>query len=89
MELINLEDIISKIYTLRGYHVLLDADLAPLYQTDTKYINRALRRNPNRFPEHFAFQLTKEEFDNLRFQSGTSSGNHGGRRYMPNKVQKV
>ena len=62
---------------------MLDADLAKMYQTETKYINRAIKRNPDRFPEHFAFQLTKEEYENLRFQSGTSSGKHGGRRYMP------
>lgn len=84
MELIKTRDIVSSIFTVREQQVMLDADLAQLYQTETKYINRALKRNPDRFPEHFAFQLTKEEYENLRFQSGTSSGNHGGRRYMPN-----
>jgi hypothetical protein len=83
MKLIKAEEISSKIYTIRGFQVILDADLARLYQTETKYINRALKRNTDRFPEHFAFQLTHEEHDNLRFQSGTSSGKHGGRRYMP------
>ena len=82
MELIEPENIASKIFTIRGLQVMLDTDLAQLYHTETKYINRALKRNPIRFPEHFAFQLTKEEYENLRFLSDTSSGNHGGRRNM-------
>lgn len=84
MALIKTDDIASKVFTIRGQQVMLDADLAKLYQTETKYINRAVKRSPDRFPGHFAFQLTDEEYKNLRFQSGTSSGNHGGRRYMPN-----
>jgi hypothetical protein len=84
MALIKAEDIASNIYAVRGFQVMLDADLAQLYQTETKYINRALKRNLDRFPEHFAFQLTQKEYENLRFQSGTSSTKHGGRRYMPN-----
>lgn len=83
MNVLSVEQIQQKIYTIRGMQVMLDGDLAELYQTETKYINRALKRNPNRFPDHFAFQLIHEEYENLRFQSGTSSGNHGGRRYMP------
>src|SRR5699024_784428 len=62
--------------------VMLDKDLAILYQTETKYINRAFKRNPDRFPDSFAFQLTNEEWKNLKFQSGTSS-EHGGRRTPP------
>ena len=63
----------NKIYTLRGMQVMLDSDLAYFYDTETKYINRAVKRNPGRFPENFVFQLTEEEWDDLRFQIGTST----------------
>lgn len=59
----------------------MDADLAVVYGTETKYIKRAVKRNPDRFPNDFIFELTKEEADNLRFQIGTSSW--GGSRYLP------
>jgi hypothetical protein len=76
----------NKIYTLRGLQVMLDSDLAELYETETKYINRAVNRNTNRFPPDFAFQLTEEEWSALRFQIGTLNqnarrGQH--RKYMP------
>ncbi len=61
---------------------MLDNDLAILYQTETKFINRAVKRNPLRFPKEFMFQLTEEEWDNLKYQIGTSS-EHGGRRILP------
>jgi hypothetical protein len=61
---------------------MLDKDLAELYQVQTKVLNRALKRSIERFPEDFAFQLTKEEWDALRCQIGTSKG-IGGRRYRP------
>jgi hypothetical protein len=60
---------------------MLDYDLAALYETETKNLNRQVNRNIERFPEDFMFQLTKEEFDNLRCQVGTSS--YGGTRYLP------
>jgi hypothetical protein len=60
---------------------MLDFDLAELYETETKNLNLAVKRNINRFPEDFMFQLTKEEFGNLRLQNETSS--YGGRRYLP------
>ncbi len=60
---------------------MLDSDLAELYQTPTKSLNLAVRRNAGRFPADFMFQLTQEEFQNLRFQSETSRW--GGRRYPP------
>ena len=63
--------------------IIFDEDLAVLYQTETKQINRAVQRNKGRFPCDFAFQLTKEEWDSLRFQSGTSKSGSGGRRYYP------
>jgi len=69
------------IYSVRGRRVMLDADLAALYGIKTKELNKAVMRNPRRFPEAFAFTLTREEAENLRFQTGTSSW--GGRRYLP------
>ena len=74
------------IYIIRDKQVMVDSDLAMLYQVETGNLNKAMKRNQKRFPEDFCFQLTKEEFENLKFQSGISSldGNgYGGRRYMP------
>ncbi len=75
------------IYTIRGQQVILDSDLAMLYQVETKNLNKAVKRNINRFPEDFCFKLTKEEYVSLRFQIGTSNDSEttarGGRRYMP------
>lgn len=76
-------EIKNLIYTIRGKQVILDSDLASLYQVETKNLNRAVKRNTERFPLSFCFQLTEEEVENLRFQFGTSSLNHGGRRYLP------
>lgn len=70
------------ILVIRGENVLLDADLAELYEVETKALTRAVRRNIERFPEDFMFQLSPEEFDDLRRHSGTSS-QWGGRRYAP------
>lgn len=75
-------DIKSLIYIVRGQQVMLDSDLAMLYQVETKVFNQAVSRNIERFPENFRFQLTKEEFDVLRSQIETSNG-RGGRRYRP------
>lgn len=63
------------IYEIRGKQVMLDSDLARLYEcvNGTKDINKAVKRNIERFPESFMFQLTTEEYNNLRFQIGTSS----------------
>ena len=77
----DLQIIQSKIYTIRGYKVMLDFDLAELYQTETKILKRAVKRNIARFPPDFMFTLTGEEFTNLRCQIGTSSW--GGSRYKP------
>lgn len=71
----------NKIYVIRNQKVMLDFDLALLYQIETKRLKEAVRRNIERFPEDFMFELTKEEFDNLRSQFATSS--YGGTRYMP------
>ena len=73
----------NMIYTIRGQKVMLDSDLARLYEVETKALNKAVKRNLQRFPEDFMFQLTKEEYENLRFQFGTTREKHGGRRYMP------
>ncbi|MDP2238391.1 MAG: ORF6N domain-containing protein [Bacteroidales bacterium] len=88
----------SLIYTVRGIQVMLDSDLADLFEVETKVFNQAVKRNSNRFPDNFRFQLTKDEFSilrsqivtleiegdkrNLRSQDVTSS-EHGGRRYLP------
>lgn len=80
-----LELIQRKIYEVRGQKVMLDKDLAELYQVTTGNLNKAVKRNLKRFPPDFMFQLTKEEFDflqqNLIFQNGTSSW--GGTRKLP------
>ncbi|MEY4011687.1 MAG: hypothetical protein RIT22_811 [Bacteroidota bacterium] len=73
--------ITQKIIEIRGHKVLLDFDLAELYETSTKVLKQAVRRNINRFPEDFMFELTEEEFQCLRSQIVTS--NRGGLRYMP------
>lgn len=62
---------------------MLDSDLADLYGVETKFFNRAIKRNKDRFPNDFMFQLTEKESQNLRFQIGTSSSRYGGRRYLP------
>ena len=80
------EEIKNLIYTIRGKQVMLDSDVAMLYHYETKNINKAVKRNIDRFPEEFCFQLTENEFQTLRFQIGTSKQNEeirGGRRYLP------
>lgn len=80
------ENIKNLIYTIRGRQVMLDSDVAMLYHYETKYINLAVKRNRERFPENFCFQLTKSELANLRLQFATSSleiDNYGGRRTLP------
>ncbi len=81
-----IENIKNLIYTIRGKQVMLDSDVAKLYNCETKYVNRVVKRNIERFPEEFCFQLEQKEFQNLRCQFVTSSfekQNYGGRRYMP------
>ena len=98
-ETLNNEHLEPLIVAIRGHRVVLDADLARLYGVDTKRFNEAFKRNRDRFPADFAFQLTAEEFAELRSQIATSSshppdslednrsqfatGSHGGRRYLP------
>jgi phage regulator Rha-like protein len=75
------EIIMSKIYFIRDKKVMIDSDLAELYEVETKQLKRAVRRNIKRFPDDFMFELTENEFANLRSQFGTS--NWGGVRYAP------
>ena len=72
-----------RIYLLRGLRVILAADLAEMYGVPTKSLNLAVKRNRDRFPEDFMFQLSAEEADGLRFQTETSKQARGGRRYLP------
>ena len=83
-------DIKSLIYVIRNRQVMVDSDLAMLYQVETKALNRAVKRNIRRFPEDFCFQLTKEEYEGLKRQIGTSkivetekTDGRGGRRTLP------
>jgi len=62
---------------------MLDSDLSTLYEVETFNLNKAVKRNIERFPNDFMFQLTKDEWENLIFQNGISSKQHGGRRFMP------
>jgi hypothetical protein len=80
--MIPIERIARTIRLIRGHKVMLDADLAVLYGVSTKALNRAVKRNLERFPADFMFQLTTEEVEALRFHLGTSKG-RGGRRYLP------
>jgi len=77
------ELIVSKIVVLRGENVLLDRDLAELYGVETGALNRAVKRNAERFPKDFMFQITGEEAELLRCQTGISKPGRGGRRYLP------
>ncbi len=82
VRLIPIASIETRIYLLRAHKVMFHAELAKLYGVETKALNKALKRNPERFPPDFMFQLSRKEFANLRFQMGTSSS-YGGRRYLP------
>lgn len=79
------EEIYSLIYFIRGKQVMIDSDLATLYGVDTRTLNQAVKRNINRFPEEFRFQLNNDELENLKSQSviPSWSNNYGGRRSMP------
>lgn len=84
------DEIISeKIYYIRGQKVMLDRDLAELYDVETKVLKQAVRRNLKRFPEDFMFEMTKEELYHWRSQNVTSNGDRLGLRYarsvLPNK----
>ncbi len=87
LKIVNSEEIKNLVYTIRGKQVMLDSDVAMLYHYETKNVNKAMKRNIERFPEDFCFQLTNDEFKNLRFQFGTLNKkvNNGKviRKYLP------
>ena len=90
-----IQSIQNRIYEIRGERVMIDRDLAALYETETKRLKEAVNRNIKRFPKDFMFQLSKEEFEDLRFQIETlektdnplrtqiATSNRGGTRYLP------
>ncbi|MFH0763078.1 MAG: ORF6N domain-containing protein [Candidatus Omnitrophota bacterium] len=78
---LSVEVVAAKIFEIRGKRVMLDRDLAELYGVETRDLNKAVRRNLDRFPRDFMYQLTREEVMNLMFQNGTSSW--GGLRKLP------
>lgn len=80
-KIIRTDSIQNKIYTIRGVQVMLDSDLAQMYQVETRALNQAVSRNRERFPDDFMFQLTSEEWENLKSQNVISSW--GGRRKLP------
>lgn len=82
-ELIPRELIEAKIYVFRGQKVMLDHDLARLYQVETKVLNQAVRRNSERFPEDFMFRLIKDEYSCLKSQIVTSNVGRGGKHKLP------
>jgi hypothetical protein len=83
-QLIEIKDIVQQIFTVRGVKVMLDRDLAELYEVDTKVLKQAVRRKAKRFPSNFMFEFTYQELRNLRSQFVTSSSQQwGGTRYEP------
>lgn len=82
---LTIEDIKNLIYTIRGKQVMLDSDVANIYHCETKYVNRVVKRNIERFPEEFCFQLNEDEFKALRCQFVTLNQNGRGqhRKYLP------
>ena len=76
-----LKKIKSLIFEIRGHQVMLDEDLAQIYQVETRALNQAVKRNTERFPPEFMFRLTEDELNNLKSQNVTSSW--GGRRKLP------
>lgn len=85
-DLINPNDLKQKIFIIRNQKVMIDSDLAELYGVQTKRLNESVKRNITRFPSHFMFQLTQQEWETLRSQFATSNEslvNRGGRQYLP------
>lgn len=83
MSELKLSQIERMIYVIRGQRVMLDSDLAELYQVETKQLNRQVRRNILRFPNDFMFQLTSEEYEVLKCQIGASKSGSGGKQKLP------
>lgn len=83
MNLIPVETILNKIYFIRGQKVMLDSDIAELYQVETKRLKEQVKRNLSRFPKNYMFELTEIEHEVLRSQIATSKKGRGGTRYLP------
>lgn len=83
MELMKPGDIENKIFTARDTQVMLDAHLAEMYQVETKVFNQAVKRNIDRFPDNFRFQLSEGEYEEILRSQIVTSSDHGGRRYLP------
>jgi hypothetical protein len=83
MDKVSIAKIENMIYIVRGQKVMLDSDLAELYQVETKHLNRQVRRNLLRFPMDFMFQLSPEEYQVLKYQIGTSKTGSGGKQKLP------
>ncbi|HSZ32962.1 MAG TPA: ORF6N domain-containing protein [Puia sp.] len=81
------QKILNRIYAIRSEKVMLDQDLAEMYGVETKHLKRQVKRNIDRFPKDFMFELTKMDYENLRSQIGTSSW--GGTRYTPSPRNKT
>jgi hypothetical protein len=79
----SINDMKQRIYSIRGLRMMLDADLASLYQIPTGRLNEQVQRNARRFPPDFMFRLTSDEYEILKTQNGFSRSTHGGRRYLP------
>lgn len=81
---LSVKEIGQRICFVRGHRVMLDSDLAELYGAETKNLNKAVDRNPGRFPDDFMFQLNEKEYESLRFQIGTLNKGRGKhRKYLP------
>jgi hypothetical protein len=83
IELVATEQITEKIYLIRGTKVMLDRDLASLYRVETKYLKQSVKRNINRFPDDFMFELSKEEFEELKSQISKANSDKRNLRYAP------
>ena len=77
------ETIMNQIYYMRGQKVMIDRDIAELYGVETKRLKESVKRNIDRFPDDFMFEMNQVEFQNLRSQFATSRSEHGGSRYLP------
>ena len=80
---VSLSKIEDMIYVIRGQKVMLDSDLAELYEVETAQLTRQVRRNLSRFPDDFMFQLNPEEYEIVKLQKEKTSSTYGGRRYLP------
>ena len=83
LQMVEEQKILNRIYVIRGQKVMLDEDLANMYNVETRRLNEQIKRNPSRFPKDFMFTLTAKEYENLKSQNATSR-RWGGRKKLPN-----